>query len=62
MLSTDELLAAIPHALLRVDLPELGPRLEGKVRDIYRLGEQRVLITPRRAARRRAHRPCACSA
>jgi phosphoribosylaminoimidazole-succinocarboxamide synthase len=50
MLSTDELLAAIPHALLRVDLPELGPRLEGKVRDIYRLGEQRVLITTDRVS------------
>ena len=35
MLSTADILAAIPDALLRVDLPGLGPRQEGKVRDIY---------------------------
>lgn len=50
MLSIDELIAAVPHALLRVDLPELGPRLEGKVRDSYRLGERRVLITTDRVS------------
>ncbi len=50
MLSIAEIIEAIPHALLRVDLPELGPRLEGKVRDIYRLGEQRVLITTDRVS------------
>lgn len=50
MLSIEELIAAIPHALLRVDLPGLGPRLEGKVRDIYLAGEQRVLITTDRVS------------
>jgi phosphoribosylaminoimidazole-succinocarboxamide synthase len=50
MLSIDELIAAIPHALLRVDLPGLGPRLEGKVRDIYVVGGQRVLITTDRVS------------
>ena len=35
MLSTADILAAIPDALLRVDLTGLGPRQEGKVRDIY---------------------------
>ncbi|MBI1881082.1 MAG: phosphoribosylaminoimidazolesuccinocarboxamide synthase [Chloroflexi bacterium] len=50
MLSMNEITAAIPHALLRVDLPELGPRLEGKVRDSYRLGRQRVLITTDRVS------------
>jgi phosphoribosylaminoimidazole-succinocarboxamide synthase len=50
MLSIDELIAATPHALLRVDLPELGPRLEGKVRDIYVVGGQRVLITTDRVS------------
>ena len=34
MLSTDDIFAAIPHALMRVDLPGLG-RGEGKVRDSY---------------------------
>ncbi len=42
--------AALPHALLRVDLPELGPRLEGKVRDIYVLGGRRVLVTTDRVS------------
>ncbi len=37
--------AALPHVLLRVDLPDLGPRIEGKVRDIYVLGGRRVLVT-----------------
>jgi phosphoribosylaminoimidazole-succinocarboxamide synthase len=50
MLSTDELIATIPHTLLRVDLPQLGPRLEGKVRDIYRVGDKRVLITTDRVS------------
>lgn len=50
MLSIDEITAAIPHALLRVDLPELGPRLEGKVRDIYMVGGQRLLITTDRVS------------
>lgn len=34
-LSESELRAAIPHALRAVELPELGPKREGKVRDIY---------------------------
>ncbi|MCK6626456.1 MAG: phosphoribosylaminoimidazolesuccinocarboxamide synthase [Anaerolineae bacterium] len=50
MLSIEELIAAIPHTLLRVDLPGLGPRLEGKVRDIYLAGGQRVLITTDRVS------------
>jgi phosphoribosylaminoimidazole-succinocarboxamide synthase len=50
MLSVDEIIAAIPHALLQVDLPELGPRLEGKVRDIYRVGPRRLLITTDRVS------------
>src|SRR5258707_3053208 len=31
--------------LTSADLPGLGPKQSGKVRDIYRLGERRVLIT-----------------
>lgn len=50
MLSTSEIEAAIPHALLRVDLPGLGPRSEGKVRDIYVVGDRRVLITTDRVS------------
>lgn len=50
MLSTDQIIAGIPHALLRVDLPGFGPRLEGKVRDIYVHGGQRILITTDRVS------------
>lgn len=50
MLSLSEIEAAIPHALTRVDLPGLGPRSEGKVRDIYVVGDRRVLITTDRVS------------
>lgn len=50
MLSLSEIEAAIPHALMRVDLPGLGPRSEGKVRDIYVVGDRRVLITTDRVS------------
>lgn len=49
MLTDEAILRAIPHAFAGVDLPWLGPREQGKVRDIYRLDGrvdgQRVLIT-----------------
>ena len=50
MVSIPELEAAIPYALTRVDLPHLGQRLEGKVRDIYVVDGQRVLITTDRVS------------
>ena len=50
MLSIQELEAAIPYALTRVDLPHLGQRLEGKVRDIYVVDGKRVLITTDRVS------------
>lgn len=45
MLSHQELLQAIPTALDGVDVPGLGKKMEGKVRDMYRQGDQFVLIT-----------------
>lgn len=45
MLTYEDIIAAIPHALSDVDLPGLGPKLRGKVRDIYCRDGQRVLIT-----------------
>jgi len=50
MLSIAETQAAIPHALSRVDLPGLGPRIEGKVRDIYVVDDRRILITTDRVS------------
>lgn len=44
------ILAAVPDALLRTDIPELGERIEGKVRDIYLQETQRVLITTDRVS------------
>lgn len=45
MLTQAELLAAIPNALPTVDLPHLGPKQTGKVRDIYQQADTLVLIT-----------------
>ena len=50
MLTRAQLAAAIPEALLRVDLPGLGERHEGKVRDFYVRGSQRILITTDRVS------------
>ncbi len=49
-ISHDEIAAAIPHALLRTELNQLGERIEGKVRDIYVAEEQRILITTDRVS------------
>ena len=45
MLTHEELLAAVPHCLDGTDLPELGEKYEGKVRDVYLRAGERVLIT-----------------
>jgi phosphoribosylaminoimidazole-succinocarboxamide synthase len=45
MLTHDQLIAAIPHALTSFDLPGLGPKHAGKVRDSYFSSNRRILIT-----------------
>jgi phosphoribosylaminoimidazole-succinocarboxamide synthase len=45
MLDQATLRQALPHALDGVDLPFLGPKSQGKVRDIYHRGDQLVLVT-----------------
>ena len=45
MLSIDEIRAAIPSALGGIDLPGFGERHEGKVRDSFVRGAQRILVT-----------------
>ncbi|MBN1937443.1 MAG: phosphoribosylaminoimidazolesuccinocarboxamide synthase [Anaerolineae bacterium] len=35
----------IPKAFVGTDLPQFGPRYSGKVRDLFTLGDRRVLIT-----------------
>lgn len=50
MLSHDELIATIPDVLRSTDLQGFGPRIEGKVRDIYLYGDRRILITTDRVS------------
>lgn len=50
MLSHQELLDAVPQALHSVDLPNLGPKRTGKVRDIYEQGDTQILITTDRVS------------
>ena len=45
MLDQATLRRALPNALDGVDLPFLGPKTQGKVRDIYHQGDQLVLVT-----------------
>lgn len=45
MLTPADLAASLPDVLTRVDVPNLGPRYAGKVRDSYVVGNRRVLIT-----------------
>jgi phosphoribosylaminoimidazole-succinocarboxamide synthase len=50
MISHEELLEAVPHALDAVDLTGWGEKDDGKVRDIYRSDNQRLLITTDRVS------------
>jgi phosphoribosylaminoimidazole-succinocarboxamide synthase len=50
MLTHDELLQAIPNVLDTVDLTGFGPKLQGKVRDIYQHDGKRILITSDRVS------------
>jgi phosphoribosylaminoimidazole-succinocarboxamide synthase len=45
MLDQATLRHALPNALDGVDLPFLGPKTQGKVRDIYHQGDQLILVT-----------------
>jgi phosphoribosylaminoimidazole-succinocarboxamide synthase len=45
MITVDAIRSLIPQAFTGVDLPQLGARHSGKVRDIYIVGDRRVLVT-----------------
>ena len=45
MLTEETLKSVASMALTGVDIPELGDKIQGKVRDIYLRGDQRILIT-----------------
>lgn len=44
-MNEDQLRRVLPHAFDGVDLPFLGPKSSGKVREIYDQGDQLILIT-----------------
>jgi phosphoribosylaminoimidazole-succinocarboxamide synthase len=50
MLTHEQVLAAIPTALIGVDLAGFGAKTAGKVRDIYTRGAERILITTDRVS------------
>lgn len=50
MLTHYELLQAVPHAFKSINLAGWGPKQEGKVRDIYALDGQCVLVTTDRVS------------
>lgn len=50
MLTHEQLLAALPNVLDTVDVPGLGDKIQGKVRDIYRQDDRLVLITSDRVS------------
>lgn len=51
MIQAKTILSALPNVLKTIDIPELGEKVQGKVRDIYVQGDKRVLIvTDRQSA------------
>jgi phosphoribosylaminoimidazole-succinocarboxamide synthase len=44
MLQSQTILHALPHVLKTIDIPQLGKKLQGKVRTIYVKGDKRILI------------------
>lgn len=49
-MNRESLIAAVPDVLVETDLPNLGPKTEGKVRDIYVQGDRRILVTTDRVS------------
>jgi len=45
MIQSKTILSALPHVLKTVDVPGLGKKQQGKVRDFYILPDKRVIIT-----------------
>jgi phosphoribosylaminoimidazole-succinocarboxamide synthase len=50
MLTHQQLLEAVPQALSSVELPNLGQKISGKVRDIYMRDDKRLIITTDRVS------------
>lgn len=50
MLTQEQVLQAVSNALTEVNLDGFGTKISGKVRDIYTLGDKRILITTDRVS------------
>jgi phosphoribosylaminoimidazole-succinocarboxamide synthase len=50
MLTHQDLVKAIPNVIKSVELPDFGPKQQGKVRDSYQHNNQRILITTDRVS------------
>jgi phosphoribosylaminoimidazole-succinocarboxamide synthase len=50
LITHEQLVTAVPQALAGVDVPELGEKVSGKVRDSYCYGGKRILITTDRVS------------
>lgn len=45
MVNSKTILTVLPHILTTIDLPSLGKKYQGKVRDFYKVDGKRILIT-----------------
>lgn len=45
MITDQQIIKAIPHVLKKMDIPELGKKQSGKVRDFYFKDNERILVT-----------------
>ena len=45
MVTDEQIIKAIPHVLKEINIPGLGKKYSGKVRDFYFKDNQRILIT-----------------
>ncbi len=45
MIQSNTILKSLPHVLKKIDVPNLGKKLSGKVRDFYVLSDKRIIIT-----------------
>ncbi|MBI4973475.1 phosphoribosylaminoimidazolesuccinocarboxamide synthase [Candidatus Roizmanbacteria bacterium] len=45
MIQSQSILKSLPHVLKTVDIPALGKKIQGKVRDFYIKGDKRILVT-----------------
>lgn len=45
MIQSQSILISLPHVLKTIDIPSLGKKIQGKVRDFYIKGDKRILVT-----------------